>query len=151
MLIHEPETELFDGELRVTARIELGRALEGVPEDLWFVVPATQQRLVNDRSDPFLVAMLPIALALGEDSEVRGRVSPRLVYGAMQYQDAQRAFWPRHAGRPIAISANKPEPTSLRGQAVACMPTASPAMMFVAWPVSLALAMSFTGAKLFEV
>ncbi len=32
------------------------------------------------------------------------------------------------------------------GAAVDCMPTASPAMMLVAWPVSLALEMYFTGA-----
>ena len=32
------------------------------------------------------------------------------------------------------------------GAAVACMPTAKPAIMLVAWPVSLALAMYFTGS-----
>jgi hypothetical protein len=31
------------------------------------------------------------------------------------------------------------------GRAVACIPTASPAMMFVAWPVWEAFAMSLTG------
>ena len=34
---------------------------------------------------------------------------------------------------------------TITGNAVACMPTASPEMMFVAWPVWDALAMSFTG------
>src|SRR4029077_7112469 len=37
-------------------------------------------------------------------------------------------------------------PLTPPGQAGDSFPTASPAMMFVAWPVSLALAMDFTGA-----
>ena len=37
------------------------------------------------------------------------------------------------------------------GAAVDCMPTAKPAMMFVAWPVSLAFEMYFTGSYSFDV
>ena len=36
---------------------------------------------------------------------------------------------------------------TIAGSAVACIETASPAMMFVAWPVTEALAMCFTGGN----
>ena len=39
-----------------------------------------------------------------------------------------------------------PAAMTATGMAVACMPTASPAMMLVAWPVVLASAMPLTGA-----
>jgi hypothetical protein len=42
-------------------------------------------------------------------------------------------------------------PITTTGRAVACMPTARPAMMLVAWPDSLALAISCTGLKLLDV
>ena len=42
-------------------------------------------------------------------------------------------------------------PITTTGHAVACMPTASPAMMFVACPDSLALAICCTGLKLLDV
>ena len=38
-----------------------------------------------------------------------------------------------------------PVAMTITGSAVACMPTARPEMMFVAWPVCEAFAMSFTG------
>ena len=47
------------------------------------------------------------------------------------------AKWLRDAGCPAAIT--------ITGSAVACMPTARPSMMFVAWPVCEALAIFFTG------
>ncbi len=34
---------------------------------------------------------------------------------------------------------------TITGSAVACMPIARPSMMFVAWPVSDAFAIAFTG------
>jgi hypothetical protein len=40
---------------------------------------------------------------------------------------------------------------TIAGSAVACIETASPAMMFVAWPVTDARAMFLTGGKVVPV
>ena len=40
-----------------------------------------------------------------------------------------------------------PAAITITGSAVACMPTARPSMMFVAWPVCEALEIDFTGPQ----
>lgn len=81
-------------EICVVCKIEIQNREISAPETLWFKLPASYKDYVDGRSDPFAVAMLPTAMALGEDMEVRGHVSPRLAFGIQEYQQVQHSWWP---------------------------------------------------------
>src|SRR5690554_6654447 len=55
-------------------------------DTLWFSIPAKYENaLVLDRYDAFLVGMLYPAMVYGEDIEVRGKVSERLLFNINTY------------------------------------------------------------------
>jgi len=96
VIVHEPEISERGGEIRVSSRIEAEHSGCQFPETLWFGFPAAYSEYVTDRSDAFAVALLPLAMDLGEPLRVRGVVSPRLALGMAEYQRIQ-ATW--HPGR----------------------------------------------------
>jgi hypothetical protein len=95
VILHEPELSRIDGRMRVHSRIEARDPKLASLYRLWFEVDAACGLAVSDRADPFLVAMLPIAMARGEGIEVRGRTSPRLAWGIHELQRVHFAWWPR--------------------------------------------------------
>lgn len=118
MLIHRPEIVQRDDVIELSARIELERTVPGAPERVWFAVQARYAEHVSDRGDPFVPVALPIALALGEDLELRGRVSPRLLDGARAYRAVMHGFWPEQAEREIAVVAERPDEDTSHGDGV---------------------------------
>jgi hypothetical protein len=104
MVIHPPTVEERDGEVQVAARIETARGERA----LWFAIPATHGEAISDRADAFVAAALPVAMALGEDIEVRGRVSPRLIHGTRQYQHVLAA-WGRGGRRIVEVRGDEVE------------------------------------------
>ena len=95
MIIHHPEILQENGEIRVSARIEIADSVGEYPDRLWFRFPEQCIGYVTDRSDGFAVALLPLAMALGEDMQVRGEVSPRLALGIREYQRIQTTWHPK--------------------------------------------------------
>jgi hypothetical protein len=104
MLIHQPTVEERDGEVRVAARIDTTRG----ERTLWFAIPAAHGEAISDRADAFVAAALPVAMVLGEDLEVRGRISPRLIHGTRQYQQVL-AVWGRGGRRMVEVHGNEVE------------------------------------------
>jgi len=94
MIVHEPEIFEQDGDVRVSSRIEFESSGKRFPERLWFGFPDSPKDFVTDRSDAFVVALLPLAMALGEKMWVRGVVSPRLAVGMAEYQCIQTTWHP---------------------------------------------------------
>lgn len=86
MIIHKPEINSDAGEVIVSSRVEFKTPLSGMPERLWLAFPKDYEDLVTDRADAFLSAMVLLAMQHGEDIEVRGEVSPRLLIGINEYQ-----------------------------------------------------------------
>lgn len=96
MILHPPETHTANGEITLSARVETRPNSLNLPETLWFTFPEEYAPHLTGRIDPFAVAMYQLAMYLGEDLEVRGALSPRLMYGL---EEAARIFhlWkPRH-------------------------------------------------------
>ena len=120
MILHEPEISRVDGRIRVHARIESGHPKLARLDRLWFEVDASDGLEVSDRADPFLVAMLPIAMACGESLQVRGKTSPRLAWGVHELQHVHFAWWPRHV-RIVDVRYDELEeaPPEARGAGVA--------------------------------
>ena len=109
MILHCPTVSRADGEVCVSARVELQRAELGLPETLWFSFPEDHAPLVSERADGFVVSLVLLAMALGEDMEVRGSLSPRLAYGLQEYQRFFHAMMPE-AFRLIRIEPQRLQP-----------------------------------------
>jgi len=105
MIIHEPEITLENGEVLLSARVESGSAVD-LPPALWYAYPEHYQGLVSPRADAFLIALAPIAQALGENLEIKGEVSPRLLYGVNECQQVFHG-WDAGLFKPIEIVAQK--------------------------------------------
>ncbi|MBI5929853.1 MAG: hypothetical protein HY862_11120 [Chloroflexi bacterium] len=109
MKIHTPVFETRDGYTFLASHIQFEHTLAGVPDWLWFRVPSSLNPYLVGRSDPFVSALLILAMWLGEDIEIQGPVSPRLMYGLGDYQAAFR-MWSPDIFKPIRIHAPKLEP-----------------------------------------
>lgn len=107
--IGEPTLEHRDGRSYLTARID------GTPraESLWYSVPAEYgEGLSPTGSDAFVLAVLPLAMAVGSDIVVRGSLSERLAYNLPRhYMSILSRFVPRL--RQVSISADRVEPRCL--------------------------------------
>lgn len=112
MIIHEPRVTEQNGKCRLSAKIETARPRPGIPETLWFQVDKEYAPCLLPRADAFLAALLPVASEMGEDIEIRGAVSPKLLYGAREYLRITSAQWPRFS-HFININATRlsPAPT----------------------------------------
>lgn len=94
MIIHPPEITSKNGRVGVCAAIEFQTQIN-LPKVMWFEFPANYQEFVTDRPDGFAVALLLLAMVLGEDIEVRGVLSPRLAYGMQEYQRVFNCWFPQ--------------------------------------------------------
>jgi hypothetical protein len=95
MIIHTPEIRIEEGEVSVSARIEFKTSTSRMPDKLWFRFPENHKDLVTDRSDGFVASTLLLAMAYGEDIEVRGILSPRLLSGIQEYQRIFNFWFPK--------------------------------------------------------
>jgi len=94
MIVHKPSITEEDNEICVSAKVETQSNSVKLPETLWFKFPKDYKEYVTDRSDGFAAALLPLAMALGEDMEIKGTVSPRLAFGMREYQRITSLWWP---------------------------------------------------------
>lgn len=94
VIIHPPEITIKNGRVGVCAAIELQTQIN-LPKVMWFEFPENYQDFVTVRSDGFAVALLLLAMVLGEHIEVRGVLSPRLAYGMQEYQRVFNCWFPQ--------------------------------------------------------
>ena len=94
MIVGEPHVTTTENEVRVEAEVSLGRSGHGLPPSLWFAFPRAYERFVAEGSDAFAVALLPLAMSLGEPLVVEGTVSSRLAAGMREYQRIQSVWKP---------------------------------------------------------
>ena len=100
MIINEPEIEYKNGEVIVSAGIELDNpSIWEMPQKLYFAFPEECGKVLNVDCNPFLYSMLIPAMRLGENIRVLGTVSPRLTFGLQEYQaifHQAHSQWARH-------------------------------------------------------
>jgi hypothetical protein len=94
MIVHQSEIHQKDGEIIVSARVELKNHTERVPESLWFAFPEEYSAWITDSSDGFAASLLLLSMYLEEDMEIRGKVSPRLAYGLEEYRNVFNQWFP---------------------------------------------------------
>jgi hypothetical protein len=134
MILHQPELSRADGKLRVAARIETRHPKLAGLERLWFEVDSDRGVELGDRADPFLAAMIPVAMACGENVEVRGRTSPRLAWGIRELQHIHFAWWPRHLNViDVRCETLEEAPLAQRGAGVACAFSGGVDSLYTTW------------------
>ncbi|MBW2690932.1 MAG: hypothetical protein JRC99_13555 [Deltaproteobacteria bacterium] len=79
MIIHKPKIIEDETSVTISAKIEVENPLSGFPEFLFYKFPKGYKDFITDRVDGFAVSLLPLAMQLGEDLEIRGSLSSRLV------------------------------------------------------------------------
>jgi hypothetical protein len=94
MIIHEPQLRDSGNETTVEAAVEMERPDARYPATLWFTFPQRFGGFVTDRADGFAVALLPLAMWLGEQVKIHGDLSYRLAHGMRDYQRFQSTWKP---------------------------------------------------------
>jgi hypothetical protein len=84
MRITPPRTVAIGDEVLISSRIEVHGRSAGFPRELWFRFPSSCQP--SEDSDPFVVALLLLAMQNGEDIEVKGTLSRKVFEGMERYQ-----------------------------------------------------------------
>jgi hypothetical protein len=92
VIIHSPKSSVRRGLIEVSARVEFDSAAKGQPDTLWFRFP--QHSEPSLKIDPFLVALMLVAMQNGEDIKLLGSVSGRLLTGLERYQRIFHQWYP---------------------------------------------------------
>lgn len=81
MIIHPSELIETDEHLKIQSLIEYSEH----KKYLWYTIPRKYKQFVTtEKLDGFLVGLLPLAMRLGEDIEVKGAVSEKLYFNLTQ-------------------------------------------------------------------
>jgi len=104
MKIFTPEITENGDYVNVSARVEVDSCAVPLPDKLWFSFPRRYRDHISTEANGFAVALLPLAMALGEDLYIEGALSPRLLSGLEEYQRIQCA-WNPSPFMPVRIEA----------------------------------------------
>lgn len=94
MIIHPPLQAHIGQKLQISARIEFENKQPKVPTELWFRFPSHSQSLISTDCDPFVVALLLLAMQRAESIHVRGSLSRSLYQGLHKYQEIFHSWFP---------------------------------------------------------
>jgi hypothetical protein len=137
MIIHQPNILTSNGAVRIDSHIEYASASSAVvnlPRKMWFKFPGNYKWAVMDRSDGFISSLLLLGMYLGEDINVRGRVSPRLAYGLEEYQKLFSLWFPERLQRiNIKYEQLKAVPQDKRQIGVGCAYSGGVDSLFTLW------------------
>jgi len=95
MIIYPPKIKSEKDSVCVSAKIEFEKSISDIPDTLWFKFPKKYKNLISKSSDASVVSLIPLAMELGENIEVEGKISPRLAYSLKQYQFLFRLWHPK--------------------------------------------------------
>jgi hypothetical protein len=104
MRVFRPSIREEGNDVIVSARVEVTSARSKLPDELWFAFPRAYRRWTAGDLNGFAIALLPLAMTLGEDLCLDGVLSPRLSRGLQEYQRVQCAWRPT-SFKPVCIEA----------------------------------------------
>jgi len=96
MIIHKPEIMEEGDEIIVSSKVEFKGTRQEFPDRLWYKFPKSYREYVTSRTDGFVTSLLPLAMTLGENLEIRGTVSSRLAQGLREFRFVQSTWKPNH-------------------------------------------------------
>lgn len=92
MIIHPPRVTPRGSDVLISSRIEMRDSRHKSPKTLWFRFPADSQP--SGDSDPFVIALLLLAMQNGEDMDVEGSLSRKFHEGLDAYQRVFHGWFP---------------------------------------------------------
>ena len=109
MLLHSIEITDGDqpGRVRVQGRVRYDG--DGLEEVIWFDLPAALESQLSSSGNPWLVALLPLAVSLQEPLRITVPVDPFLLEGCRAVLDIWRAWDPARTPIPIEAPTAAPE------------------------------------------
>lgn len=107
------ESPAAHGRVRLQASVHYRKPL-ALPERIWFEVGEDLGQQLSLSGNPWLMALLPLAMTLGEDMEIAAPVDPLLLEHAQQLQALWKGWYPRLA--PVAVRADRIAPAAASGR-----------------------------------
>lgn len=102
MLIDNAELREHKGRYYYASAVSVDNKNIELPPHAWFAVDGDKHYLFSKLGDAFLIGLLPIAMKLGEDIEIRDPVSSAVAHGIISYIDVLCCWWP-DVFKPIKI------------------------------------------------
>ena len=93
MIIYKPEIYTNDNNTIFSARIHVDHTGH-YPETLWIKIPSLYECNLTKSSNPFITSLFLLASRFGEDINIKGNVSPRLIWGIQQYLQLFKNWYP---------------------------------------------------------
>ena len=115
MLVGKPQVSIIDNEVQVSSKVTVNSAQITLPDTLWFSFPEEFHDDVSEDLNGFAVALLPLAMTLGEDLHLGGSVSPHLIYGIKEYQKIQ-SLWKPTNYTPVSVTYDQLQPAERNTQ-----------------------------------
>lgn len=132
MIIHHPEIVTREDKTVLWSRIELAKPREHFPQFLWYQIPNQFKEAFTLQSDAFLVPALLAGMHFKETIEVRGPVSPRLVYNLDEYQFLLHMRFPDYLNQ-VEIKYNQIKPLTLSPEGVGTTFSGGVDSLFTLW------------------
>jgi len=97
MIIQKPKIKIEKNEILVSTEIKFQNQdrTKDIPKEIWFKFPKEYKKFVSKSSDGFIISLLPLAMSLGENIEVKGALSPKLFYNLKEYQRILNFWFPK--------------------------------------------------------
>ncbi len=94
MRLNKPQKQIINDKIRISADLFFDSPVKPPVKQLWFEFPLRFAPIINVTSDPFLVAVLMLAMKRGEDITVEEPISAKLLQGLQKYQERFVAWAP---------------------------------------------------------
>lgn len=94
MIIEQPRISRTRTEIQISARVTSPFRRKGAPQDLWFRFPAEFESQISLDADPFVVALILLAMQGNEPIQVQGSLSRQLLRGLGEYQGIYHQWFP---------------------------------------------------------
>ncbi len=120
MIIAKPKIKYVNDRVIVSAQLSFENHPLNKPNTAWFSFPQKYAPFISGRADPFAASLLPLALILHEDLQIEGSISPRLINGMREYQQAM-SFWYPKMMHPVKIEAAAQEALPLEQAGKNCV------------------------------
>jgi hypothetical protein len=104
MIVHALERVEQDDTIVLSVKVE-GISGKKDIRKLWFRLPAECAGMVTERLEPFIAALIPVCMKLGQNLRVKGAVSERFLSGCEQIIDIWNCWYEQY--RPVQIHADE--------------------------------------------
>ncbi len=113
MIVKNIIVKHFRSDIRIASSV-VGK--NGVPRELYFDISGIDSKFITSDASCFIPALLPLAMSRGENLEIEGSVSPKILIGQQKFQN-QIAQWEKSLQK-VAVKADSSDWTMKKGKKI---------------------------------